>query len=120
MIYNNLEVWKEARFLAKITYGYTAAFPKEETLGLQAQIRRAAIAIPSSIAEGCGRTNRKDLHQYFGVARGSLYELETEVYLSNDLNLINNEALESLLTQISKTKELLNSLIKYYKTDVKA
>jgi four helix bundle protein len=118
MTYTNLEAWKEARFLTKSIYVYTAAFPQQEVLGLQAQIRRAAIAIPANIADGRSRTNRKDGLHCFYAARSAMFELETELYLSHDLNFIKLADLEELLKQINKTKDLLGALIKYYKTEV--
>jgi four helix bundle protein len=118
MTYTNLEAWKEARYLVKAVYVYTATFPQQEIMGLQAQIRRAAVSIPSNIADGCGRANRKDVLQCFHTAKSAIYELETELYLSHDLNFIKQDDLESLLQQTTKTRELLCGLIKYYKTEL--
>ncbi|OKS88874.1 four helix bundle protein [Mucilaginibacter polytrichastri] len=118
MTYNNLAAWKEARFLVKTVYLQTSIFPQQEVMGLQSQIRRAAVSIPANIAEGCGRKNRKEVLQHFTLARSAMYELETELYLSNDLNFIKHDDLESILTQITKTKDLLGGLIKYYKTEI--
>ncbi len=118
MIYNNLDAWKEARSLVKAVYECTKLFPKEEVFGLQSQIRRAAISVPSNIAEGCGRNYRKDALRFFYIARGSVYELETQIYLSNDLSYINNDRLERLLNQVKQVRKLLSGLINYYKIQI--
>jgi four helix bundle protein len=88
MIYTELDVWKEARILVKLVYENLVDFPKAEVFGLQSQIKRAVVSIPSNIAEGSGRNHRKDSLQFFYIARGSVYELETQLYLSFDLNFI--------------------------------
>ncbi len=118
MVYNNLDAWKEARSLVKLIYEYTKQFPREELFGLQSQIRRATISIPSNIAEGCGRNHRKDALHFFYIARGSAYELETQVYLSNDLSFIDDNELNELLKQIEKVRKLLSGLINYYKSQI--
>ena len=85
--YRELEVWKQTRVLVKNIYQLTKNFPKDEQFGLTNQQRRAAISIPSNIAEGCGRNSFKDSLHFFFVARGSLYEVETQVIISFDLGV---------------------------------
>ena len=118
MIYTDLDAWKEARILVKTIYTCVASFPKEEIYGLQSQIKRSAVSIPSNIAEGSGRNHRKDSLQFFYIARGSIYELETQLYLSYDLGFINKELLEKLLNQLEKVRKLLSGLITYYKSQL--
>lgn len=118
MVYTDLDVWKEARILVKQIYTSLADFPKDEIFGLQSQIKRAAISIPSNIAEGSGRNHGKDSLQFFFVARGSAYELETQLYLSYDLNFIEKELLDTLLNQLEKVRRLLAGLINYYKSNL--
>lgn len=84
--YIDLEVWKEARFLASEIYLVTKSYPKDEMFGLVSQMRRCAVSVPSNIAEGCGRNHPKDSIQFFFIARGSIYELETQLYISFDQN----------------------------------
>jgi len=113
--YTELDVWKESRILVKEVYLITKNFPREELYGIISQIQRSAISIPSNIAEGCGRNNHKDSLQFFYVARGSLYELETQLTLSFDLAYVNQEQFDQILTLIEKCKKLLNGFIRYYK-----
>ena len=81
----NLDAWKEAMTLVKKVYLLTRAFPKEEVYGLTAQMRRAAISVPSNLAEGAARTGTKEFAQFLSIARGSLSELETQLLIAADL-----------------------------------
>jgi len=112
--YRELDVWRQSRSLVKSIYQLTKNFPKEEQLGLTSQMRRAAVSIPSNIAEGCGRNHFKDSIQFFFVARGSIYELETQLTLASDLELISIDDLETNLNQIIRCKKLLNGFINYF------
>ncbi|MFC6099714.1 four helix bundle protein [Olivibacter domesticus] len=112
--YTELEVWKKARELVKEIYLTTANYPQDEVFGLVNQMRRCAVSVPSNIAEGCGRNHTKDSIQFFFIGRGSLYELETQIHLSSDLNFINKEELEKLLSQLLHARKLLNGFIRYY------
>lgn len=112
--YNELEVWKESRELVKLIYNLTKGFPKEELYGLSAQIRRCAVSIPSNIAEGCGRNYTKDSVQFFYISRGSLFELETQLYLAFDQGYIDELTLQSMIVKTTLCKRLLNGFINYY------
>jgi four helix bundle protein len=116
MSYIDLDVWKEARTLVKMVYDAISLYPREELFGLQSQIKRAVVSIPSNIAEGCGRNHRKDSLQFFYIARGSAYELETQLYLSFDLNFLSEERLNSLLHKLQSVRMLLSGLINRYKS----
>ena len=113
--YTDLEVWSEARKLVSMVYLASKDFPKEEIFGITSQIRRCAISIPSNIAEGCGRQSSKETIHFLHVSRGSLFELETQLYLSSDQQYITTEELNSLLKLIVGCKKLLNGFINYYK-----
>ncbi len=115
MEYTALEVWREARVLVNSIYQISKAFPKEEIYGLTSQIRRCAISIPSNIAEGCGRRTSADTIQFLHISRGSLYELETQLYIALDQGYLNKEDFDKLFIQILKCKKLINGFIKYYK-----
>ena len=113
--YTELEVWQKARELVKSIYSTTSKLPKEELFGLTNQMRRAAISIPSNIAEGCGRNLSKETAHFLPIARGSLYEMETQLYLSFDLNYINQEDFDQNLKKIVECRKLLSGFISYYK-----
>lgn len=112
--YTDLDVWKSGRILCKEIYLTSSNFPTEEKFGLTSQIRRAAVSIPSNIAEGCGRNHAKESIQFFFIARGSIFEIETQLYIAFDLNFIDQENLESLLLRLETTRKLLHGFIKYY------
>jgi four helix bundle protein len=114
MNYFELDVWKRCRSLVKDVYALTQAFPREESFGLTAQLRRCAVSVPSNVAEGCGRNSAKDTLQFLYVARGSLYELETQLCLAFDLSYIAEEKLNVFLAEVTECKKLLNGFINYY------
>jgi len=115
MKYTELDIWKESRKLVNDVYVLTKKFPKEELYGIVSQIRRCSISIPSNIAEGIGRRTSKDTTRFLHISRGSLYELETQLYLSYDQNYISKRNLSIVLSQIEKCLKLLNGFINYYK-----
>jgi four helix bundle protein len=118
--YTELDAWKKARTLVCTVYKLTAKFPKEEMYGLAAQMRRAAVSIPSNIAEGCGRQYQKETIQFQYVSRGSQYELETQMYLSYDLGFINENELNQTLEILVECRKLLSGFINYLnKADLK-
>ena len=99
--YIELDVWIEARKLVKLIYQSCSVFPSEERFGISSQMKRSAISIPSNIAEGCGRQTSKDTIHFLHIAKGSLFEIETQVYLANDINFIQDNEKELLLIQIT-------------------
>ncbi len=108
--YKELIVWQKSMVLVKELSRLTESFPENEKYGLTSQMRRASISIPSNIAEGWGRLSRKNYVQFLRISRGSLFELETQILITKELNYINDsETIENLITEISK---MLNSLIK--------
>lgn len=114
--YTQLEVWKKARYLALEVYRLSAKFPKDELYGLTSQIRRAAISIPSNIAEGCGRQYKKETIQFQYIARGSQYELETELHLSLELGYISQEETNKVIEVLIESRKLLSGFINYLET----
>ena len=107
--HKDLEVWKEAMQLVRNVYTWSQNLPKEEVYGLVTQIRRAAISIPSNIAEGAARGSRREFRQFLYVALGSLAELETQIFLAKELFGVDDEG---LLAQMEKQRRLLLGLIK--------
>lgn len=112
--YKELDIWKKSRILATYRYELTKNFPKDEVFGLTAQIRRAAVSVPSNIAEGCGRSTSKSTAQFLYIARGSLYELEMQSFIALDLNYINEDSFNTLMVKISDCIKLTNGFIKYH------
>ncbi len=115
MEYTSLEVWIESRKLTNLVYEKTKKFPKEELFGLTNQIRRCSVSIPSNIAEGCGRRTSNDTIQFLHIAKGSLFELETQIYLSLDQNYISEFQFNEVSNQVLVCKKLINGFINYYK-----
>lgn len=105
MDYKELDVWVQARELVKSVYVLTITFPKEEQFALTSQVRRSVIPVSLNIAEGCGRQTAKETIHFLHISRGSLYELETQLILANDL----------ILDEIKRVKKLLNGFINYHK-----
>jgi four helix bundle protein len=86
--HHKLEAWKRARELVLSVYKLTQTFPREEMFGLAAQMRRAAVSIPSNIAEGAVRAGEREFAQFLNFSRGSLSELETQLLIATDLGYI--------------------------------
>ncbi len=111
--HKDLDVWNKAMELAEKLYLLTEKLPREEQYGLVSQIRRAAVSIPSNIAEGAARNSTKEFIQFLYVALGSLSEIETQILLAKRLRLI-SEAV--LLNDIVSTRKMLLGLIRFLKT----
>jgi four helix bundle protein len=109
--YRELLVWQKAMSLAKAVYGATEGLPKAEVYGLQSQMRRAAISIPSNIAEGHGRLNDGHFRQFLATSRGSLFELQTQMELANDLNFLDAKVFTTLMEQCEEVARLINGLV---------
>lgn len=88
--YRDLDVWKESMNLCELVYEFTNGFPDKELYGLTSQLRRAAVSIPSNIAEGQGRTGTKEFLHHLSIARGSLCEVETQTIHQSDFDLKKN------------------------------
>ena len=113
--YTDLDVWKHSRELVKLVYLLTKSFPQEELYGLTSQIRRSSISVPSNIAEGIGRHSDKETLHFLYIAKGSMQELETQLYLSFDIGYISKIELEQILEKVVSNKKLLNGFINYFK-----
>jgi len=114
--YKELDVWIKSRALVKDIYLATKDFPKDELYGLVSQIRRCAVSIPSNIAEGYGRQYKKETIHFLHIARGSIYELETQLYIAADLSFLSEPVSNQLLLQLEECRKLLSGLIKYFET----
>ena len=107
--HKNLDVWSKSIQLVTIIYDLTNDFPKSEEFGLKSQIRRSAVSIPSNIAEGAGRMNKKEFIHFLYISLGSLSELDTQLIIAGNLKYINY--MEDLSNTILSIKQMLNGLI---------
>jgi four helix bundle protein len=109
--YRDLIVWQRAMELCAAIYRATAAFPQAERFGLVSQMRRAAVSIPSNIAEGHGRLTTSEYRQFLGIARGSLKELETQIQIASDLGYLGNTAADACTALAEEVGRMLSTLI---------
>jgi four helix bundle protein len=109
--YRDLIAWQKAKSVALDVYRCTRRFPRDEVYGLSSQMRRAAVSVPSNIAEGKGRYSRKEFVQFLYHARGSLLELQTQLSIARDLDYIDLAAFKSLESQTEELGRILNGLI---------
>lgn len=116
MPHKNLEVWKKSMDLVVDIYDKTKRFPKEEIFGLSQQMRRAAISIPSNIAEGCSRKGKLETIQFLYVATASLSELETQILISEKVSYLSEIESKEIIFKLEEIKRMLVGLIKSYKT----
>lgn len=111
--YKELIVWQKSMALVSQIYELTGSFPGEEKFSLTNQVRRAAVSVPSNIAEGWGRKSTGSYVQFLNIAKGSLYELETQTLISKDLGFTDSISdISDLITEVSK---MLNAIIKKLK-----
>ena len=110
--YRDLVVWQRAMDLVEIVYKATASFPKEELFGLTGQLRRAAVSIPSNIAEGQGRQSDREFHRFLRISHGSLREAETQILIATRLGYINEESKSRLLDCSAEVGRLTNGLLR--------
>ncbi len=98
-------------------YGATRTFPAEERFGLTSQIRRAAVSIPTNIAEGCGRRSEAEFANFLNIAMGSASELEYLLLLAGELNLIGADKEEALSAEVVEIKRMLTAFMQKLKAD---
>ena len=112
--YEELIAWQRAMLLAKMVYGVQKQLPKEEMYGLGDQIRRAVVSIPSNIAEGFGRESQNEVKHFLAIARGSLFEVKTQLQLAESLGYLHIDA--DTLSLIDEVGKLLNGLSRSLRT----
>ncbi len=109
--YRELIAWQKAVDLVVAVYEVTKTFPKDELYGMTSQMRRCAVSVPSNIAEGQGRLSKGEFRQFLGNARGSLFELQTQITIGERLGLIRPECAEQLLAKAIEVGKISNGLI---------
>ena len=114
--HKDLDVWKKSIDFVTQLYKVTDVFPKEEIYGLTNQLRRAAVSIPSNIAEGSARKSNKEFIQFLHIALGSCVEIETQLIISNNLEFMNDESFLELDKERDEIGRMLFGLIRYRKS----
>ncbi len=114
--FRDLEIWKKGIVLVESIYKITQRFPKDEIYGLSGQLRRAAISVPSNIAEGFARFHNKEYKHFLYIALGSCAEMITQIVISAKLGYINNAEEELLIQNIEQISKMTMSLIKKLNT----
>jgi len=109
--YKDLVAWQKVRSLVRSIYEATRSFPAEERFGLTQQLRRAAVSVPSNIAEGYGRGSLRDYIRFLQMARGSLYEIETQLYLAQDMGYLEPGVAVSITDRCAECVRILQGLI---------
>ena len=108
--HRKLDVWKKSMDFAKHVYQATKTFPKSEIYGLSSQMRRAAVSIPSNLAEGAARKGKKEFSQYLNIAQGSISEIDTQIELSFILNFLEKNLYNDLMDELNTISKMLFGL----------
>jgi four helix bundle protein len=117
--YKDLIVWQKAHALVLYIYKQTLDFPKTEQFNLTSQIRRAAISIPTNLAEGCGKYSQVDFANYLQVALGSANEVEYLSLLAHEIGYLKNDPYQKLDSQVNEVRAMLISLVTKVRRDAK-
>src|SRR3954463_12810195 len=110
--YTDLIAWKKAITLVKDVYAATKNFPRDEIYGLTSQLRRAAVSVPSNIAEGQGRGSTNEFRHFLGNSKGSLFEVQTQVHIAKELGYIEAAHAARLIESSDEVGRIINGLIK--------
>ncbi len=116
--YRDLIVWQKAMDIVELVYHATENFPKVEQYGLASQMRRAAVSVPSNIAEGQSRHSTKEFISFLSIARGSNAEIETQLIIAVRLNFLNQTDADIIFDKCAEVGKMLNSLIASLESDI--
>jgi four helix bundle protein len=105
--FKQLKIWQKGFEIAVNTIHYTSSLPPSEKFGLCSQMARAAISIPSNVAEGSSRSSNKDYNRYIEISLGSAFELETQILIAKKANFGNNELANTILKDIDEEQKML-------------
>ncbi len=114
--YKALEVRKKSIKLTVAVYRITRRYPADERFGLTSQMRRSAVSVPSNIAERAGRRTNKEFADFLGISHGSICELESQLYVSLDLEFIDKDDFEKITSELTEIQKMLFSLITKFET----
>jgi four helix bundle protein len=108
--YKDLLIWQKGIQIVTLTYKVVSDFPKEELYALSSQVKRAAVSIPSNIAEGYGRNGDKSFNHFLNISRGSLFELETQLLIASELDFIKDKVIyNQILELIIQESKMINA-----------
>jgi len=108
--HRKLDCWQKSMELVREIYQITSAFPNNEEYGLSSQMRRAAVSVPSNMAEGAARKGKNEFRQFLNIAQGSLSELDTQVELAHMLGYTSSERHRELITKMTEVSKMLYGL----------
>ena len=109
--FRDLKIWRQGKTLTLDIYSFSSQFPREELFGLTSQMRRAAVSIPSNIAEGFNRSYKKEYRRYLYFALGSCAELETQIEIASELKYLHIDAKNQLLESLNHEARMIRNLI---------
>lgn len=109
--FKKLKVWQHGIDVVVDVYHFSQDFPKEEVYGLTSQMRRAAVSVPSNIAEGCGRNSDKDFGRFLDISLGSAFELETQLIIANKLEFLSTEKFGELVDKVQEEQKMISGLL---------
>ena len=109
--FKQLLIWQKGFQIAVKTFRFTSSFPKEEKFGLSSQLTRAAVSIPSNIAEGSSRTSSKDYNRFLEMSLGSSFEAETQLLIAEAINYGEKEKRNELLKEIDEEQKMIMSFM---------
>ena len=116
--FRELEIWKASVLFVKTIYTLINSFPKEEKFGLTSQINRAAVSIPSNIAEGCSRTSQKDFSRFLQISLGSAFELETQIEIAKEIGFVDVILRLEIISELNVIQKRIQSLKKHVDSKV--
>lgn len=110
--FRKLKIWDRSVELATVIYDITKNYPKNEMYGIVSQMRRSVVSISSNIAEGAGRQSKKEFKRFLNIAKGSSYELETQLTISKNLGFITHNQFDEITRSLIELHKMIHSLIK--------
>lgn len=110
--YKKIEVWKRSHRLVLGIYTLTEQFPSDEKYGIISQLRRAALSIPTNIAEGCGRSTERELVRFMDIASGSASEVDYLLYLAMELKYIDQDRYEAAGGELIEIRKMISGYVK--------